>query len=119
MEMLKRLREWLIAIIIAFLICNLFVFLYYRPTGWINRSNSATNSEYGRRRVGKTFLLREFANCHNSIFLCTRKNDRLNLEDFSKTVLSHFGEDYLVAFQNWEVVFSYIGKQDTEKKIFC
>lgn len=73
---------------------------------------------YGRRRVGKTFLLREFASSHNCIFFSAQeKNDRLNLEDFSKTVLSYSGEDYLVTFQNWEAVFSYIGKICNNEKL--
>lgn len=73
---------------------------------------------YGRRRVGKTFLLREFANAHKCIFFSAQeKNDRLNLEDFSKTVLSYFGEEYLVSFQNWEAVFAYIGKKCTKEKL--
>lgn len=73
---------------------------------------------YGRRRVGKTFLLREFASSYKCIFFSAQeKNDRLNLEDFSRTVLSHFGEEYLGVFQSWETVFSYIGKQNMEEKL--
>ena len=73
---------------------------------------------YGRRRVGKTSLLREFASLNASIFFSAQeKNDQLNLEDFSKTVLHYFGEEYLGVFQNWETAFSYISKQckDDEK----
>lgn len=73
---------------------------------------------YGRRRVGKTSLLREFASSNASIFFSAQeKNDQLNLEDFSKTVLRYFGEEYLGVFQNWETAFSYISKQckDDEK----
>ena len=38
---------------------------------------------YGRRRVGKTTILQEFAEKTNSLFFPAReKNDALNLEDF-------------------------------------
>lgn len=73
---------------------------------------------YGRRRVGKTFLLREFANRHSCIFFSAQeKNDRLNLEDFSKSVLSYFHEEYLGVFQSWETAFEYIGKRCTDEKL--
>ena len=73
---------------------------------------------YGRRRVGKTCLLREFASKHSCIFFSAQeKNDRLNLEDFSKLVLNYFGDTYLGVFQSWEVLFEYIGKRCHEDKL--
>ena len=73
---------------------------------------------YGRRRVGKTFLLREFAKYHDCIFFSAQeKNDSLNLEDFSKAVLSYFKEEYLGAFQSWEIAFSYIGNRCKEERL--
>lgn len=45
---------------------------------------------YGRRRVGKTTLLQEFAKNTNTIFYPAQsKNDALNLEDFSKMIQIH------------------------------
>lgn len=73
---------------------------------------------YGRRRVGKTFLLREFANRHACVFFSAQeKNDQLNLEDFSKLVLNHFGDEYLGIFQSWGAAFEYIGKQCQQDKL--
>ena len=64
---------------------------------------------YGRRRVGKTTLLQEFAKNTNSIFFPAReKNDSLNLEDFSKVIQLFFDKQYIAAFQSWEAAFDYI-----------
>ena len=39
---------------------------------------------YGRRRIGKTTILREFAGRHKALFFSAQeKNDSLNLLDFS------------------------------------
>ena len=46
---------------------------------------------YGRRRIGKTTLLQEFAKDKNAIFYPAQaKNDALNLEDFSKIYRGFF-----------------------------
>lgn len=67
---------------------------------------------YGRRRVGKTTILQEFADHSNSIFFPAReKNDALNLEDFSKVVQYHFNQRFIASFQSWEDAFDYIGEK--------
>ena len=67
---------------------------------------------YGRRRVGKTTILQEFAKKSNSIFFPAReKNDALNLEDFSKTIQYHFDNKYIASFQSWEDALNYIGSK--------
>lgn len=71
---------------------------------------------YGRRRVGKTTLLQEFAKHANTIFFPAReKNDALNLEDFSKTIQLHFDQQFISSFKSWEDAFSYIGNK-TQKR---
>lgn len=65
---------------------------------------------YGRRRVGKTTILQEFAEHSNSIFFPAReKNDALNLEDFSKIIQYHFEQNFIASFSSWGDAFNYIG----------
>ena len=67
---------------------------------------------YGRRRVGKTTILQEFAKDSNSIFFPAReKNDALNLEDFSKVIQFHFDHNIIASFKSWEDAFQYIGSK--------
>ena len=84
--------------------------------GLLNDLYSAHSFEflvlYGRRRVGKTSLLSEFAKEKNAIFFSAQeKNDSLNLTDFSKSVQMHFEGSYFGAFGGWESAFSYIGSR--------
>lgn len=61
---------------------------------------------YGRRRVGKTTMLQEFAGKHKVMFYSAQeKNDILNLVDFSKIVQRHFEGQYIAPFQSWEDLF--------------
>lgn len=67
---------------------------------------------YGRRRVGKTTILQEFAEKTNSLFFPAReKNDALNLEDFSKVIQYHFDKTFIASFQTWEDAFRYIAQK--------
>lgn len=64
---------------------------------------------YGRRRVGKTTLLKEFARTHKVIFFSAReKNDALNLHDFSVAVETAIEGRYYSDFVNWEIALEYI-----------
>ena len=48
---------------------------------------------YGRRRIGKTSLLKEFAKTHKTLlYSAQEKNDALNLSDFSKSVQMFFDQ---------------------------
>ena len=72
---------------------------------------------YGRRRVGKTTILQEFAKKHPSIFFpAQEKNDALNLHDFSESVEHFFTGDFLGAFPDWAKAFAYVGRQATEER---
>lgn len=67
---------------------------------------------YGRRRVGKTTILQEFASHHRVIFYSAQeKNDSLNLSDFSKVVQNYFEGHYIAPFSSWEDAMSYITKK--------
>ncbi len=66
---------------------------------------------YGRRRIGKTTILKEFAGRHRTLFFSAQeKNDPLNLMDFSKIVQTFFNDGFISCFSNWEAAFAYITK---------
>lgn len=72
---------------------------------------------YGRRRVGKTTILQEFANKHRVIFFSAQeKNDALNLQDFSKSIQMYFDNDFIAGFPSWKDAFSYISKKTGNQK---
>ncbi len=67
---------------------------------------------YGRRRVGKTTILQEFSKNANTVFYPAQaKNDKLNLEDFSKMIQFHFDGVFISSFKNWRDAFEYIDKK--------
>lgn len=67
---------------------------------------------YGRRRVGKTTLLKEFCKGKNHIFYSAEQSNRkMNLEKFSAEVFEHYGENTLEPFRSWENAFSYIDER--------
>lgn len=49
-----QLMQWMIAGVVAVVICNGLLMTYHRPTGWIDRSNSATNAIW---RPNSTILM--------------------------------------------------------------
>lgn len=57
---------------------------------------------YGRRRIGKTALLTEFAKKHKCFyFLSQEKNIMLNLEEFATLIKNYFNMDYTPTADNW------------------
>ena len=71
---------------------------------------------YGRRRVGKTSLLKEFSKNHSVIFYSAQaKNDSLNLSDFSKALQMHFSSSFFGAFSDWEAALNYLTSQLTSQ----
>lgn len=72
---------------------------------------------YGRRRVGKTRLLQEFARKHRVIFFSAQeKNDALNLKDFSTAVRQALGYQAELSFQDWETAFTFLDDRQTDEK---
>lgn len=70
---------------------------------------------YGRRRVGKTTLLREFCKDKPSIYYSAEQsNEKMNLEKFSGMVFRHYEEDNLEPFSSWEHAIRYINGRQTE-----
>jgi AAA+ ATPase superfamily predicted ATPase len=62
---------------------------------------------YGRRRVGKTELLIEFAKKHHVCFYSAIEK-KSNLSGFGREVLNFFGEKSDISFDNWRASFDYI-----------
>jgi AAA+ ATPase superfamily predicted ATPase len=73
---------------------------------------------YGRRRVGKTSLLKEFSKKHPVVFYSAQaKNDNLNLADFSKALQLHFTGNSFGTFSDWNASFTYLSSQLSNKRI--
>ena len=67
---------------------------------------------YGRRRVGKTELIKEFSNNKNAIyFLAERGGIEINFERFSERVAEAVGQDG-ISFKGWREAFEYLKKQN-------
>lgn len=64
---------------------------------------------YGRRRIGKTELLREFSRDKAHVFYsCTETTDEKQIENFSKRLFKLYKEsEYLTSFVQWEEAFDY------------
>ena len=75
---------------------------------------------YGRRRVGKTTLIREFCKDKKSIYFISREsNDSINLENFSRDVFSITSPESTgnTIFSNWERAFEYIYNVSKNERI--
>lgn len=76
---------------------------------------------YGRRRVGKTTLIKEFIRSKKALyFLATEQMESGNLHNFSRVLADFTGEDYLrnANFSDWEDVFrAFASFQPEQKKI--
>lgn len=74
---------------------------------------------YGRRRIGKTSLLKEFSRHHKALlYSAQEKNDSLNLLDFSKAVQGFFEGRFFGKFSDWEAAFGYIsGKANPSERL--
>ena len=73
---------------------------------------------YGKRRIGKTELLRQFCKDKAHIFyVCRECTDLEQLELYSKKLLESFGEkSHSIIFRDWETAFSYTKKMPDEVK---
>lgn len=74
---------------------------------------------YGRRRVGKTTILKEFCKDKKAVFFVSEEyNDKLALEKFSVVIKESLGEVYdKSAFNSWVNAFEYIADKAINEKI--
>ncbi len=73
---------------------------------------------YGRRRVGKTTLMKEFCKGKASIFYSAQQsNEKLNLDKFSELVFKYYGESVLEPFSSWEHAIMYIHARQLDKPL--
>lgn len=72
---------------------------------------------YGRRRIGKTTILKEFASRHKALFFSAQeKNNSLNLLDFSRLSQTFFDGNFIASFPDWEAAFGYISQRTSKEK---
>lgn len=74
---------------------------------------------YGRRRIGKTSLIKEFGKNKNIIyFLATEESEKQNIETLKKTVALKTNNNllYLSKIENWEDIFQIIVEEKSENK---
>ncbi len=74
---------------------------------------------YGRRRVGKTTLIKEFSKeMENIFFVCDEVNDKILLKNFSNTVLEHYNlRDTFSDFESWEKALGFISQKAKKKQL--
>ncbi len=65
---------------------------------------------YGRRRIGKTYLISHFTEDKPTIFYTAQEaNDKINLSMFSQKILSFFGmTESGIEFKDWNGAFSFL-----------
>jgi AAA+ ATPase superfamily predicted ATPase len=75
---------------------------------------------YGRRRVGKTTLIKEYIKKKSAIyFLVTLETKNMVLRRFQNLVADFFNDDFLrsIELDNFDKLFEYISKKKLEKKL--
>ncbi|MDI3476406.1 MAG: uncharacterized protein PWQ95_2134, partial [Thermococcaceae archaeon] len=73
---------------------------------------------YGRRRIGKTYLLRKFLEEAGGIYLLAEENET-NLEDFSLRLADYFNDPFLREnpIRSWGAFFTYLAGKSTERLV--
>lgn len=83
-----------------------------------NRENSFVVL-YGRRRTGKTTLIKEFIKDKNAFyFFADKQNESLQINRFKNQLAEHFKDEFLkkIEINDWDTVFDYfISKIEDEK----
>ena len=73
---------------------------------------------YGRRRVGKTTLLKEFCKDKDFIFFSAEQsNEKMNLEKFSDEIFRYYNDSTLESFSSFENAFRYIHNKQENRQL--
>lgn len=74
---------------------------------------------YGRRRIGKTTLLRQFCQGKKSVFFTAIKSTpKRNIDLFGKCVLNALAPEMrLTSFQSFDALCSFLGEQSKNERV--
>lgn len=74
---------------------------------------------YGRRRIGKSYMLSRFVQGKPAIFFTAQEvNDKLNFSIFTERVLEFFGlKDSGMIFQDWDDIFKFLVDQAKKERL--
>ena len=75
---------------------------------------------YGRRRTGKTTLIKEFIKEKSAFyFFADKQNESLQIERFKNQLAEHFKDELLrkITISDWDTLFEYFINKIGEKKI--
>ncbi len=84
-----------------------------------NKKESSLIILYGRRRIGKTSLIKEFGKDKNMIyFLATEESEAQNREMFKNVIASNLNNELLnsTTVDNWEILFKTIIRENSKDK---
>ena len=73
---------------------------------------------YGRRRIGKTYLLQKLIDKFGGVYLLSEESEKV-LEDFSRILATKFNDSVLKEnpLRNWSAFFAYLGEKSRKERI--
>ncbi|AFL94337.1 putative ATPase (AAA+ superfamily) 2 [Thermococcus cleftensis] len=73
---------------------------------------------YGRRRIGKTYLLQRFLSEVGGLYLLAEESETV-LEDFSEKLADYFNDPVLREnpLRNWRAFFAYLSEKSSERLV--
>lgn len=94
-----------------------------RELATLNEQHTANDAAfmviYGRRRVGKTTLIKEFIKNKRALyFLANEETEAVSMRRFAETLAEYTGQEYLknASFENWRDLFDIFLKHEQSEK---